>query len=410
MYCNKRIANRPIMSGGFFLERGNEMKRTKLFSIILFVWIILSIIGCGDFNEKETTPANYTANEKAAGTPKVTESSDAAGEMTVHFLDVGEGLSVLVQTKEQNLIYDGGDGQSSSFVVSYLKKQGVKKIDYLISSHYDSDHLSGLIGCLNAFEVDHVIGADYKHDSDLYQSFMDAALEKELSVEHQAVGSSFLFGTSSITFLSPSAIQEESNANSVVIKIQHGDHRFILTGDADIAAELCMCASGIDLDCDVLSIGHHGSASSTSMEFLEKTLPDYSVISCSSNNQYGHPHKDVLDKLSVMETELFRNDLQGTIIATSDGETLSWDQKPCNDYTPGDLLDKGTQSQTKMDTSRKTMDQNLQESTEETVWLSASGEKYHLSPTCGRMNPDTARKVSTEEAQESGYVACNKCF
>lgn len=376
----------------------------KQLSRILIVFLLFVMTACGAEKEKE---AAITDDATA-------ESSDSLDNMTVHYLDVGEGLSVFVQVGDQNLIYDGGGRQSSSFVVSYLKKLGVKEIDYLISSHYDADHLAGLIGCLNAFEVHHIIGAGYEHDSDLYQSFVDTAAEKELPIQHPKVGNTFKLNTSTITILSPGSIQEESNANSVAMKIQNGDHSFILTGDANIAAESEMCASGINLDCDVLSIAHHGSASSTSMAFLEKTLPDFSIISCGSDNQYGHPHQDVLDKLSVIETELFRSDLQGTIIANSDGKKLTWDQKPCNDYTPGDLSDAGTQSQVKshdpVEEITEEPDQDLQESPERTVWLSATGEKYHLIPNCGRMNPDTAREITQEEAKESEYEACDKCF
>ena len=113
----------------------------------------------------------------------------SGGSMTVHFLDVGQGLSILVQSEGQNLLYDGGPRSASSYVVSYLQEQNVSEIDYLISSHYDEDHVSGLIGCLNAFQVDNVIGADYIHDSSLYGSFMDAVAAHGLEVQHPAVRS-----------------------------------------------------------------------------------------------------------------------------------------------------------------------------------------------------------------------------
>ena len=122
----------------------------------------------------------------------------SGGSMTVHFLDVGQGLSILVQSEGQNLLYDGGPRSASSYVVSYLQEQNVSEIDYLISSHYDEDHVSGLIGCLNAFQVDNVIGADYIHDSSLYGSFMDAVAAHGLEVQHPAVGAEYTFGLSLI--------------------------------------------------------------------------------------------------------------------------------------------------------------------------------------------------------------------
>ena len=107
-------------------------------------------------------------------TPPPEPTQTPAGDMTVHFLDVGQGLSIFVQSEGQNLIYDGGDRDTSSFVVAYLKEHGVTTLDYLISSHYDSDHVYGLIGCLNAFEVKNVISSDYVHDSETYESFVNA--------------------------------------------------------------------------------------------------------------------------------------------------------------------------------------------------------------------------------------------
>lgn len=258
-----------------------------------------------------------------------------SGEMIVHFLDVGQGLAILVQSEGQNLLYDGGDRNTSSQVVSYLKKQHIKKIDYLISSHYDADHISGLIGCLNAFSVSNIIGADYTHDSGLYDSFMNTAGALGLEVQHPEVGTVFDFGSGEFMVLSPSYIGEDSNENSVVIKLTNGENSFIFTGDAGHESEAEMVDSGFDLECDVLSIGHHGSAGSTSWDFLASTVPEYAVISCGTDNQYGHPDEDTMEKLSSMEIDLFRTDKQGTVIGVSDGTDLRWNTEPCNDYTPG---------------------------------------------------------------------------
>lgn len=256
--------------------------------------------------------------------------------MEVHFLDVDQGLCILVQMGEKALIYDGGERDVSSRVVAYLKEQGVTKIDYMVSSHYDSDHVSGLIGCLNAFDVKKVIGSDYEHESNLYRSFMDTVKKEGLKMQYPDVGTEYAFGDAVFTILSPEEIQNDSNANSVAIKLSYGDMDFIFTGDADYGSERDMVASGIDLDCEVLSAGHHGSSSSSSSLFLEKTNPYYVVISCGKDNSYGHPHVEVVEMLEAMEVELFRNDVQGTVIAYTDGEKIVWSQEPCNDFKDGD--------------------------------------------------------------------------
>ena len=131
----------------------------------------------------------------------------SGGSMTVHFLDVGQGLSILVQSEGQNLLYDGGPRSASSYVVSYLQEQNVSEIDYLISSHYDEDHVSGLIGCLNAFQVDNVIGADYIHDSSLYGSLW-MQWQHGLEVQHPAVGRRYIWLGRSLQFFSPKRNQQ----------------------------------------------------------------------------------------------------------------------------------------------------------------------------------------------------------
>ena len=256
--------------------------------------------------------------------------------MKVHFLDVEQGLSIVVQLGDEVLIYDGGDRDTSSYVVSYLQDLGITEINYMISSHYDADHLAGLIGCLNAFEVKNVIGSDYEHDSKLYTSFMDAVKAEGLKMQYPPVGTTYDFGEAEITILSPKEIGNDSNANSVAIKLSYGESDFIFTGDADYGSERDMVASGINLDCEVLSLAHHGSASGNSSLFLEKTTPEYAVISCAKGNNYGHPHVEVVELLEVMEIEVFRSDVQGTVISTTDGKNITWSESPCNDYSDGE--------------------------------------------------------------------------
>lgn len=256
--------------------------------------------------------------------------------MQVHFLDVGQGLSIVVQIGDEVLIYDGGERDASSFVVSYIRDLGVSEIDYMISSHYDSDHVSGLIGCLNAFDVKNVIGSNYEHDSRLYTSFMDAVEAEGLKMQYPGVGTKYNFGDAVITILAPKEIGKDSNANSVAIKLSYGESDFIFTGDADYGSEREMVASGINLDCEVLSLAHHGSSSGNSSLFLEKTNPLSVVISCAKNNGYGHPHVEVVELLEAMEVDVFRSDVQGTVIATTDGKNITWSEAPCNDYSDGD--------------------------------------------------------------------------
>lgn len=309
--------------------------------------------------------------------------------------------------------------------------------------------MAGLIGCLNAFDVKNVISSDYEHDSKLYQSFIQTVADKGLPMQHPAVGTEFSFGSGSFQILAPATIDpNDSNKNSVAIKLTNGDNSFIFTGDAESTSEKAMCESGIDLSCDVLVPGHHGSATATSWDFLQATVPEYAVISCGKDNQYGHPDKDVMDKLESMDIHVYRTDKQGTIVAVSDGTTITWNQEPCNDYSPGDKEDKGTQAQTSQSKGSSSSGSNAaaneksssgnkevsaasagassqveatpqvtaapqdtsSTSNEEMVWITATGSKYHNKNNCGTTDPSKASEISKAEAESRGYEPCKKCF
>lgn len=396
--------------------------RNKLLSISLMLLLTIGGIltpqslysafaaGGGSFTFRNTSSSTpHTSSDT------VTQPQSFQTTMAVHFIDVGQGLSILVQSGGQNLLYDGGDQEHADDVVSYLQQQNVQNIDYMISSHYDEDHVSGLIDCMNTFPVSNVIGADYAQDSDVFTEFMDTAATKGLEVRYPFVGDSYSFGTGSFTILAPDGINAaDSNNNSVVIKLENGSTSFIFTGDAEEKSEQDMIKPDVNLDCDVLCVGHHGSSSSTSWDFLEATTPSYAVISCGIDNQYNHPSAETMGKLSDMGIPVFRTDKQGTVIAQSDGTSIIWNVEPCNDYSSGSESSATSSATTEATTASAPVENTTPEpepvTNSATVWLSATGSKYHSIPNCGRMNPDNARQVSEADAIAQGYTACSKCF
>lgn len=404
----------------------NRIKKRYL-SLILTMMMAFALVACSSESSSTETKQSNSQDVKSNVTventsKKETQPSYTGGELKVHFLDVGQGLSVLIQSEGQTLIYDGGDRKTSSFVVSYLKEQHVESIDYLVSSHYDSDHMAGLIGCLKAFDVKNVISSDYVHDSQLYTSFVNAVKDKGLQMQHPSVGTTFQFGSASFEILAPSSINpSDSNNNSVAIKVTNGNNSIVLTGDAESPSEAAMCSTGIDLSCDVLVLGHHGSATATSWDFLQATIPEYAVISCGTDNQYGHPDKDTMDKLQSMGIQVYRTDKQGTITVTSDGTNLTWSAEACNDYSPGDSNDQGTQPATQSQPTEEVSQPDPQPAVEQTpvvadtgnenmVWVSETGSKYHRINNCGRMNPDKAVQMSQADAEARGLEPCKKCY
>ena len=204
----------------------------------------------------------------------------AEGEMKVTFLDVGQGDCTLIQAGGQNMVMDVGNNDQGERVVSYLKEQGIGKLDYLLLSHPDADHIGGGDNVLENFEVQTVIMPEVANDTMTYQEVMEEISRYDVDVKYPEVGDIFTLGDAEFTVLCP--------------------------------------------ECDVLKCGHHGSNTATSDEFLAAVNPTWAVISCGKENRYGHPHSEVLDKLENDDVQIYRTDLRGTITAVSDGTQISW--------------------------------------------------------------------------------------
>ena len=152
--------------------------------------------------------------------------------------------------------------------------------------------------------------------------------EKSYAITYPSVGSTYPLGEATFTIIGPNKSYDDANNNSVAIMLQHGDNRFLFTGDCEEEAEYDMLDNGLRLAADVYQVGHHGSKSSSTSEFMNAVNPTYAVISCGENNKYGHPHAQTLNTLRSMGILVYRTDEQGSLIATSDGTTITWNAAP----------------------------------------------------------------------------------
>lgn len=302
----------------------NQVLRNKLNRIKYLLLFLMLAMLCG---------CQASASIQTGSAEETLEQGDA---LTLHFLDVGQGLSILVENEGQYLLYDGGDRNASSFVVSYLKEQNVDQLSYVVASHFDADHLNGIVGVLNAFPVSTVIAPDYTTETNIYKSYLQVMASKQYEQVTPEPGSTFALGDAVITILGPIGnTYEKANDYSIILRIDHGDDSVLITGDAEYKSEQELVQSGANLSCDIYVAGHHGSASSSSFEFLEQALPESVVISCAENSSYGHPHEETMEKFIALEADLYRTDKQGTITATSDGSGFQWSTEPCEDTSYG---------------------------------------------------------------------------
>ena len=243
--------------------------------------------------------------------------------LEVHFIDVGQALSVLVECDGQFMLYDGGNVDDGSLIVSYLQSQGVEQLEYVFCSHAHEDHVGGLAAALAYFPAYHVYSPVTDASTKCFQDFVKYTQQQGLQVEVPAVGTMWPLGGATVTMLGPVAQYSDTNDTSIVLRIDYGSTSFLLTGDMEKTAETDLVNSGANLRADVLQVGHHGSSTSTSYLFLNAVLPEMGIISCGVNNKYGHPHEETLSILRDAGVDVYRTDLQGTITIGSDGQNYT---------------------------------------------------------------------------------------
>ncbi len=239
--------------------------------------------------------------------------------LQMHVLDIGQGDAILLTTPEQHhILVDGGPDAKVLEELGTVLPLWRKTIDLLVLTHPHADHVNGLVAVLDRFEVGGILlsGAEYKNDA--YAAFLAKALEQGVPIYVARSDEDFTFGTTKLDVLfpfAPATGEDFDNVNnaSVVIRVTQGEHEILLTGDAEMEVEADLLAAGEDLSADVLKAGHHGSRTSSTLEFLEEVGPQLMVISAGLLNDYGHPHEETLQKAEDMEIPVLWTGRDGCI-------------------------------------------------------------------------------------------------
>jgi competence protein ComEC len=258
-------------------------------------------------------------------------SAQTGANVTVHFIDVGQGDSIFIDTANMDVLIDGGSASKSQVVLDYLDNLNITHIQLVIATHAHEDHIGGLVGILNSdLTIDTVLYNNQSHTSVTYTNFVTAAQTHNLTVAER--GQIYILTeTANLTIVNPVQPPEfgDQNDNSVVTKLQVGNTRFLFMGDAEEPAEESMLVSSVvSLNCDVLKLGHHGSRTATSQTFLDIADPSYAIICAGLDNSYGHPHNETIQKLLAKDVTIYGTYTSGTIIASTDGTTVTFPDNP----------------------------------------------------------------------------------
>ena len=414
--------------------------------------IVTGFVGCGtgDTNKKKADTDKPQVEESVAPKDNVDKEqakedksieSVSIKETSVHFIDTGNSDAILIKG-EKSVLIDGGDNNDEEMIVEYLKKEGIKKLDYMVATHNHADHIGGLDEVLNDMEVGHVFVSNGDGDSQTYRDFITAIAGKKVEHGVPLDGAKIELGNGAYMQMYNTNGGSNTNDESLITLYVNGNDKFLFTGDAEKGAELEVLSKLVDVD--VLKVGHHGSKTSTTNEFLEKVNPEIAVITVGQDNKYNHPDKEVMDKLKADDITVYRTDENGTIIIKSTGDGVKTDSKE-GSYNHGDDGFKTVKPGTvdKADTEKPKEEEVIKpeveikpeidklpeeesikpekppveeensnsgsESVGKMVWKSATGKKYHSINDCGRMNPDNAVEITIEAAQSGGLEDCSKC-
>lgn len=316
---------------------------------------------------------------------------DYDGDLVAHFIDVGQGDCILLESEGDYVLIDAGEAEYSATVCQYLENNNVSSLDYVIATHPHSDHCGGLTEVIETFSVDNFITVETDQQTKTWLNVLYAVSNNNVNYIDAEVKDTYTFGNSSFEIMGPYGHNyEDYNDYSVVVKAKCGNTSFLLTGDAEKRVELEMINNGADLSADVLKVGHHGSSTSSCDEFLDAVDPSYAVIMCGLYNDYGHPHAETVDSLNARDITTYRTDMLGTVVAVSDGNSIEfyYDNEDYNVATA------------KADVSTASYIGNK------------NSKKFHLSTCSGARDIKEENKVtfdSREEAVNNNYTPCKTC-
>ena len=282
--------------------------RNGLILKVLMSLFIVSLIGCTDGKENNNVV-----------------STEINGVIEIDYFDVRQGDSALIQVNGKNMLIDAGTNDTEDKLVQMIKDEGIKKLDYVIGTHPHEDHIGGLDKVIDNFEVGEIIMPEVKNTTKTFESVLKSAAKKEKKIKKAKSGMEIDLGEgTNVEVFSPGKDKyKELNNYSPIMKITYGENSFLFTGDAEKEVEKEVINNGYNLKSDVIKVGHHGSTTSTTEEFLELVNPEIAVISVGKENTYGHPEKKILDRLKNKNIKILRTDEIGSIEIISDGKSIS---------------------------------------------------------------------------------------
>ena len=301
-------------------------RKTKIIGSLIAVIIVVLAGLLGIKNEQ----ISKLANEIGLGNLINSESTEAInqnnitpvnGELQVYYIDVGQADSILIINKEDAMLIDAGNNEDGEDVVNFIKDKGITKLDYVVGTHPHEDHIGGLDDVINSnIEIENVLMPKIETTTKTFEDVVNAISNKGLTVKAPNKGDTFTLGDSNLEVMTDSILDEDNlNLSSITLRLQYGNNSFLFMGDSEKENEKTITWPKTD----VLKVGHHGSDTSSSEEFLNEVKPSISIIMAGKDNSYGLPKEEIVERLENVGSKVYRTDANGTIEVTSDGNNIN---------------------------------------------------------------------------------------
>lgn len=295
---------------------GKKQNTKLIFAIVMTAVLVVAGI---------ITAVSNGGTQALFGTTGLTNHA-AEGKMIVNFIDVGQGDCTLITCEGTAILIDTGEYSECQRVINYIKNQGVKKLDLVIGTHPHSDHIGSMGKILKYFPIGDVIMPEIPEKliptTSSYERFMLAAADRAKNVIRAVPGQTYNYGKLRVDILGPVGEYDSLNNYSVIAKVSYGETSVMFSGDAENIAEKNVLKKKYSFNANLMKVGHHGSKDASSSDWLKAVNPQYAVISCGINNDYGHPHKKALNRLEKNNIKYYRTDLLGDIVFVSDGKII----------------------------------------------------------------------------------------
>ncbi len=401
----------PFVKRGLALTPGTRKLLAAIPCFLLACGLITSTTA--PYQKTESEPAATSAQTASDTVAATTSEVPAEHDLEASFIDVGQGDAILLKLPNgKSMLVDAGPDSSAAAVEQELARQGVEKIDYLVATHADSDHISGMTEVVDKHEIGEFLAPQSTHTTDTYLGLLQSIKDKGITSHAAWSGDVPAYSDDfSVRILSPTEGQTytESNDWSIVLLVTYGNTKLLLTGDAP--KEIL---KGLDVGhVDVLKVSHHGSDTGTDSVLVSALSPKYAVISYGVGNEYGHPRQGVLDALSGVA--VYGTGVNGTIRMTSDGASYKVETEksgtvaaPVAEAAETADVPAQTEGTPQVESPAAADPAPQEDASEETVLVTPKGKKYHR-PGCQYTSGKSCTELTKSQAQAQGYEPCSKC-